>query len=167
MSYAARASRVIIGVGTPMRHDDGVGPAVVEHLGSRHEPPRNVDLVILDGEPTRLIDEWEQRQLVVVIDAVFAGSRPGTVHRIEFGVDPVPPHDAAPSSHATGLAEAIALARALDRLPLGLVLLGVEPRDVSLGVGLSPEVEAAVAGVANRALVEVGRPDDQQASTRS
>lgn len=138
-----------------MRHDDGVGPAVVEHLDALDAPIDDIDLVMLDGEPTRVIEEWDQRQLVVVIDAVFAGSAPGTTHRIEFGVDPVPPQDAAPSSHATGLAEAIALARALDRLPAGLVLLGVEPRDVSLGLGLSPEVEAVVSSVAAQALAEV------------
>jgi len=144
-----------------MRRDDGVGPAVVEHLDARHSPTNDVDLVILDGEPTRVIQEWDQRQLVVVIDAVFAGSTPGTVHRIEFGTDPVPPQGAAPSSHATGLAEAIALARALERLPSGLVLLGVEPRDVSLGLGLSPEVEAVVSSVATLALAEVSGVERQ------
>ena len=132
MTSSFRAPDVIIGIGNPVRHDDGIGPAVVYHVADLHSSVAHLDLVVLDGEPTRVIEQWCGRRLAVVIDAVRAGSVPGTVHRLEVGVDSIPTHDSAPSSHTTGLADAVALATALDRLPSHLVLLGVEPSDVSL-----------------------------------
>ena len=46
----ARPPVVVIGVGNPMRGDDGVGPAVVEELG---RVPAVVELVVCDGEAGR------------------------------------------------------------------------------------------------------------------
>jgi hydrogenase maturation protease len=61
---------VVIGVGNEFRRDDGVGPAVVASL--RDRVPPGVDLVLTDGEPTRLIEAWTGAVLAVVIDAVRA-----------------------------------------------------------------------------------------------
>ena len=84
--------------------------------------------------------------IAVVIDAVSSGATPGTIHvwRDERQIaHPVP----STGSHALGVADAIALGRALDRLPQTLVVVGVEVGDTSPGHGLSPAVTAAVADV--------------------
>jgi hydrogenase maturation protease len=47
-------------------------------------------------------------------------------------------------THALGLAEAIALGRALERLPARLVVVGVEASETDSGHGLSPAVAGAV-----------------------
>ena len=71
---------VVIGVGNEFRRDDGAGPAVVTSL--RGQVPPGVDLVLTDGEPTRLIEAWTGAALAVVVDAVRADPpRPGRVHR--------------------------------------------------------------------------------------
>ena len=101
----ARAAIVIIGIGNPMRTDDGVGPAAIERL--ERDPPDG-DLLLLDAEPTRLIEAWRDRALAVVVDAVRTGAAPGTIH--ERTLDQLDDVDAAPtaaSSHGTGVAEAI------------------------------------------------------------
>jgi len=48
------------------------------------------------------------------------------------------------------------LARALGRLPPRLIVYGVEGKAFEAGVGLSPEVKAAVQEVAERVLGELG-----------
>jgi hydrogenase maturation protease len=48
------------------------------------------------------------------------------------------------SSHEMAFGDTVALASALDRLPGTLLLFAVEAADTSVGVGLSPEVEASV-----------------------
>ena len=48
------------------------------------------------------------------------------------------------SSHGLGLAEAVELARSLDRLPPSLVIFGIEGTDFGLGTRLSYPVECAV-----------------------
>jgi hydrogenase maturation protease len=64
------APSVVIGVGNEFRRDDGAGPAVIARL--RGLVPPGVDLVVTDGEPTRLIEAWTGAALAVVVDAVRA-----------------------------------------------------------------------------------------------
>ncbi|MGI9594858.1 MAG: hydrogenase maturation protease [Acidimicrobiales bacterium] len=155
MTGDRRASTVVIGIGNPMRGDDGVGPWAVEQLGRPTVPP-NIDLVTLDGEPTRLVDAWKGRRLAVVIDAIVADSPPGTIHRVEVGVDLLPGRTPARSSHQTGLAEAIAFASVLDRRPDRLVIYGIEPGTLANGIGLSPPVRESMPTLLRRIGEELG-----------
>jgi hydrogenase maturation protease len=51
----------------------------------------------------------------------------------------------------------VELARVLERLPGRLVLYGIEGKTFTPGLGLSPEVEASIAVLAERILGEVLR----------
>jgi hydrogenase maturation protease len=145
---------VVIGVGNEFRRDDGAGPAVVSRL--RDRVPPGVELVITDGEPTRLIEAWTGTALTIVVDAVRARPpHPGQVHR--FVVDrPGTGLDRAASSHGLGLDEAISLATALDRMPARLIVHAIEAADLEHGTGLTPAVAAAVALVASAVLDDIG-----------
>lgn len=137
---------VVIGVGNPMRRDDGVGAAAIAML-ERAELGRHgdaVELVLLDGEPTRLIEAWRGRRRAIVIDATRAGAEAGAIHRVDAAVEALPDWTTTGSSHSAGIGEAVALATALDSMPDELIVFGIEPADVSLGEGLSPAVEAAL-----------------------
>lgn len=151
---ARRAPIVVIGIGNVMRSDDGIGAKVVEELAASGLSS-DVDLLALDGEPTRLIDAWDARRLAVVVDAVAGGAEAGTIHRLEVGVDRIPDWSSEPSSHSGGLAEAVALAEVLARTADRLVIYGIEPLTVDDGVGLSPEVAASVGATAARIRGEV------------
>jgi hydrogenase maturation protease len=144
---------IVIGVGNEFRHDDGAGPAVLASL--RDRVPPGVDLVLTDGEPTRLIEAWTGAALAVVIDAVRAHpSRPGRMHR--FVVDrPMGGTARAASSHGFGLDEAISLALALDRMPGRLIVHAIEAADLSQGSGLTPPVAAAIDDVAHAVLSDI------------
>jgi hydrogenase maturation protease len=141
---------VVIGVGNEFRRDDGAGPAVVSRL--RGLVPPGVDLVVTDGEPTRLIEAWTGAALAVVVDAVRAEPpHPGRVHR--FAVDqPRAGTARTASSHGFGLDDAISLAEALDRMPGRLIVHAIEAADLAQGPGLSPAVAAAVETVARAVL---------------
>jgi hydrogenase maturation protease len=147
---------VVIGVGNEFRRDDGAGPAVVGRLRGR--VPAEVELVITDGEPTRLIEAWTGAALAVVVDAVRVSGPhppdPGQIHR--FVVDrPGPGTGQAASSHGFGLGDAIALAMALDRMPARLIVHAIEAADLAQGPGLTPAVAAAVDVVARAILDDI------------
>jgi hydrogenase maturation protease len=134
---------IVIGVGNPYRHDDGVGPAVVDRL--RRHGLRNVRLAECDGEPTRLLDLWEGADLAIVVDAVRTRSpQPGVIHRRSLVHPSVARGVGSASSHGVDLGDAVALAAALDRLPPMLLLYMVEVADTSHGCGLTPQVDAAL-----------------------
>ena len=131
----------LIGVGNPWRRDDGVGWAVVA-AASRRLGQRTA-VVETDGEPSRLIDAWTGIDLAVVVDAVTSGAEPGTIHIWRDEAD-IAGDSRSGSSHALGIADAIALGRAVQRLPRRLVVVGIEVQETSPGDGLSPPVAANV-----------------------
>jgi hydrogenase maturation protease len=150
---AGGTKAVVIGVGNEFRRDDGAGPAVVGALRGRVPP--GVDLVITDGEPTRLVEAWTGAALAVVVDAVRARPpHPGRVHR--FVVDrPVTGAARTASSHGLGLDDAVRLALALDRMPGRLIVHAIEAADLAQGTGLTPPVAAAVGTVASAVLSDL------------
>jgi hydrogenase maturation protease len=141
---------VVIGVGNSMRRDDGAGIAVVER--ARPLLPEGVEVRTLGGEATSLLDAWAGADLAVVVDAVRWQHPPTAgVTRIDVTGQPdaLTGFGPAASSHGLGVAEAVALGRALDRLPRRLVLLLLTLAEEGHGEGLSPAVE----GYAEEAVV--------------
>lgn len=147
---SARPSAVVIGVGNPLRGDDRAGIEVARRVSAAAGP--GVTVLELDGEPSGLIDAWEGVDRAVVIDASAPGSKPGTVRRLDAIADPLPSDLRAASTHALGVAEAVELARALDRLPARLVVYGIEGERFDAGAPLTPAVGAAVEAVARQVL---------------
>ena len=68
MNTPDRQSVVVIGIGNPLRRDDGIGPVALDAL--RQLSLAGCDIVELDGETTRVIDEWRDRAMAIVVDAV-------------------------------------------------------------------------------------------------
>jgi hydrogenase maturation protease len=147
---------VVIGVGNEYRRDDGAGPAVLARL--RDRVPPGVELVLTDGEPTRLIDAWTSASLAVVVDAVCADPpRPGRVHRFELD-RPLAGATRTASSHGFGLDDAIQLALVLDRMPSRLIVYAIEAADLTQGTGLTPLVAAVVDEAASAILGDISHP---------
>ena len=145
----------LIGVGNAFRGDDGVGLIVARRLGEMALP--GVTVLEQSGEGTALMEAWGDASHIIVVDAVLSGVEPGTIHRLEATGQSLPDFFSGHSTHAFGLAEAIELARQLDRLPVQLVVYGIEGKSFELGRGLSPEVEAAAEILAERISQELAR----------
>ncbi len=146
---------VVIGIGNPYRRDDGIGPALADRLTGLGLS--NVDVRVLDGEPTGLLDAWTGAALAIIVDAVICQpARPGRIHRTTL-----PRLTGAPatSSHGLGIPEAIELGRALDRLPDHLIVYAVEAADVGFGTELSPEVAAALPELLDAIRTDLERSD--------
>ncbi|ARP68642.1 hydrogenase maturation protease [Streptomyces pluripotens] len=146
---------VVIGVGNPLRGDDGAGPAVVEAL--RGQVPENVVLAVSDGEPARMLGLWQGAETVVVVEALrIQPARPGRLHTLT-AAQAAGHAPATASTHALGLGECLALAEALHRLPPELVVHAVEVSDVELGTGLSAPVRSALPRLISRTAASVRR----------
>jgi len=133
-------TRIVIGIGNPLRGDDGIGPALVADLAA--DPPSEVELRVSGGDPFDLITAWTGAGHAVVVDAAQTGQAPpGTIHRWERRLTPGVAHV---GSHGLGLAEAIAISDVLGRTPREFVVLAVEVGSVGFGATLSAEVARAL-----------------------
>lgn len=154
---------VVIGVGNEYRRDDGIGPALVAALEDRWLP--GVKLLVSDGEPTRLIDDWAGVPLAIVVDAVLCEpSAPGEVYRTDVPLheDPADHHDHglesrphSAGSHSLGIPDALRLAQAVDRLPHRLLVYAVEAADVTFGTELTAPVAAALPRLVDAVVAEL------------
>ena len=83
-----------------------------------------------------------------------------SIARFDAHAGPLPARAfAAHSTHAFGVAEAIELARAMDKLPPSVVVYGVEADCVDTGSAPGVAVCGAVAALAQRVLDEL-RPEE-------
>jgi hydrogenase maturation protease len=146
---------LVIGVGNAYRRDDAAGLVAARRL--RAAAGAEVMVREASGEGTALMDAWEGAEAVILIDAVRSGAPAGTIFRLDARAETVPQTWFRYSTHAFSVADAIALARALNRLPPRLIVLAVEGEQFDAGVGLSPEVEGAVDELARRGLEEADR----------
>jgi hydrogenase maturation protease len=143
----------LLAAGSP-HGDDRIGWEVVERL--REERLPGVEPVVL-AEPLRLLEHLDGCGCLVVVDACRSGAEPGTVVRLAWS-EARPATHRAESTHGFGVAEVLALAEALGRLPPRVVLLGVEAQVCGPGAGLSPAVRAALPELRRQVLEEICRP---------
>ena len=136
---SAPDSGILIGIGHAERQDDGVGPYVADSLRRRGLPA-----VPHEGEGSALLDLWEARDTCILIDAIAEAAAPGRL-RVFTDLDGPAFARAAfvHSTHRLGLPEAVALGRALGRMPGRLVVVGVTGAVFGFGSRLSPPVAAA------------------------
>ena len=142
-------------MGNAWRGDDGAGHAVAR--AARARAAAGVTVLELELVPPDLFERWTPAARVVLVDAARSGAPPGTVHRCDARAAPLPAELRRVSTHGGGLAEAIELARALDRLPAALLVYALEGARFDPGTGLGPEVAAVVEDAAARALAELAR----------
>ena len=147
----------MIGVGNALRGDDAAGVEVARrvraHLGADGATGAEIDACELQGEPLALLDAWEGRDAVVIVDTMRSGAAPGTVRRLDVSREPLPalPYCCS-STHAVSLGEAIELGRALARLPAHVVVYAVEGRRFEAGSGFSEEVHDVIPALADAVL---------------
>ncbi|KZS58726.1 hydrogenase maturation protease [Mycobacterium ostraviense] len=147
-------SVVVVGLGNRYRRDDGVGVAAAAALDELGLP----DVVVVSDivEPMSLLEAWSGAGLAIVIDAAVAvPAMPGRVTRC--ALSDLVTATAGVSSHRVDVAAAYALGQALDRVPDTLEVISVDVADTDHGVGLTPQVEAAIPTVVGMVVDEIDR----------
>ena len=151
---SAEHGTLIIGVGNPDRGDDGVGVAVVRALGGSLPP--DAATIELGDDVTRLLTLFPKAPRILIIDVMRWGEAPGTIHRFDARVAPLPVAAfRSASAHALDVANAIELGRALELLPEELLVFGIEGLEFTRGAAVSPPVSQAVPALIAVVLAEL------------
>ena len=145
---------VVIGLGNPLRADDGVGVRVARLLVEQ-TLPENVEVVDGGTQGLGLITLMEGRQRAILVDAANVGSSPGEFVRFTPDEARLQGDEAHLSVHAGGVRDALLLAQALKVLPDEVIILGVQPANLDWNSALSPEVEAALPSLVEAVLAEI------------
>lgn len=134
---------LVLALGNLLLSDDGVGLRMLEILAAEDG---FAGVEYLDGgtQGIALTGFIAGRRALLVLDAVGLGSPPGTVHVLR-GTDiaKLRARRAASAHEGNGLS-LIETAQILGDCPGVLAVVGVEPKEVRTGIGLSPEVESGL-----------------------
>lgn len=147
---------LVAGMGNDLLGDDGFGIVVLRRFEAAGMPDgvRVYESGIAGiGLVQELMDGYES---LVIVDATDRDAEPGTVFLLEADV-PAPEELTEESrqefladTHLTVPSQALTLARALDILPLTVYILGCQPKECGLGMGLSEPVERGVGEAVER-----------------
>lgn len=131
----------LLGLGNILLTDEGVGVWAVREVARRFRLPPAVEVVDGGTAGLDLLPYVEDREHLLVVDAVQFQREPGFMGWLE-GEEVLAGGGAQASLHHLGLREVLGAAMLLDRAPKEVLLLGVQPHLLTTGVGLSPLLQA-------------------------
>jgi hydrogenase maturation protease len=142
--------KFVVGIGNVLLRDEGIG-CHVAHALERVPLP---DVEIVDGgtcpDVLLLVEEVDK---LVIVDAVKGGGMPGQIYRFrpeDITVD----QKCVLSLHDVSLVDSLNLTRLWHNID-ETVIIGVEPRDLSWGLELSPELQERMPRIIDAVLGEL------------
>lgn len=140
-----------LGIGNLLNSDEGVGVHAVRALQARGSFP-DPKLQMVDGGTLglNLLPLVETCTHLLLLDCVDAGRPGGTL--VELSGGQIPLYSGLKlSQHQTTIQEVLGLAAIRGSLPQHLRLIGIQPVSLRLGTQLSPEVDAVLPQMIERA----------------
>jgi len=150
---------LILGVGNILLKDEGIGVHVVKKL---KESPLPVNVEVLDGGTAGLdlVDFIAGRKKLIVIDAVKAGDKPGTIYRLTEKNLSIKPK-AIMSFHEIDFLDALHMSEVMAEKPEETIVIGIEPKDMSDGTELSPEIKERIPSIIEVVMKELKNGNNQ------
>jgi hydrogenase maturation protease len=126
----------ILGIGNTIFSDEGVGVHVLPLLEEKFRGDSNIEIIEGSTDGMKLLGPVEDTDYLIVIDAINAGKHGGTIITLEgaeipayFGIKM--------SIHQLGFQEVLFAAKLRERYPKNIVMIGMQPSSLELGVDLT------------------------------
>lgn len=130
---------LVIGIGNPYRSDDGIGAYVIDQFQDYEYD--DIEFIKMNPDGYQLLEIWENRECVILIDAAKSGKAIGTIIHFDALKESVPRNISPVSSHSINLAETITLAQTLNQLPGQLLVYAIEAANMNYGTQLTAKVK--------------------------
>ncbi len=134
----------LIGLGNVLMRDEGIGVHAVRELQARYEIPESLQVVDGGTSGLDLLPFIENRDKVLVVDAVNFRKEPGYLQML---IDAeIPAFFSVKSSlHHLGLVDVLAAAQLLEVAPRQIRLIGIQPEIMELGLELGELMQSKMA----------------------
>ncbi len=142
--------KIVLGLGNTLNKDEGLGVHVLNALEAKLGAVPQLEFVDGGVLGLNLLPWVEGSSHLLILDAVNAGQQPGTV--IEMTAEQIPMYSGIKmSDHQITFQEVLGLAKFRGKLPPQLHLIGAQPVDIGIGLGLSGEIAALIPELLTRA----------------
>lgn len=145
---------VVICLGNRYMRDDGIGIQVAEELRGRD---LGKDILVYAHQTVDLSLLWVYKgaSRAIFVDALKSGETPGTISKYTI-VPNKDPLYRLPDPHSLQLADIFEIGSQTGLLTCPVTIIGIEPKDCSVGEGLSTELASVVPTVVNVVVKELG-----------
>lgn len=146
----------ILGIGNTLFSDEGVGIHVLPLLEEALKEYENIEIVegLTDG--MKLLGPVEDAENLIIIDAINAGKEGGTI--ITLKGDEIPAYFGIKMSiHQLGFQEVLLAAKMRERYPKEIVMFGMQPTSLHLGIGLTETNQSKLKELANVVVDQVNQ----------
>ena len=150
---------VVLGLGNLLLKDEGIGVHVVHEL-QRQDLPANVELIDGGTSSLDILLMQECPYKLVVVDAMKAGKKPGTIYKTRFEAQQM--HELAHTfSHVDcleqrlRLVDALLVAQKTECGPDEVTIIGVEPNEIDGGIELTEPISEKMPQIINSVLEEI------------
>jgi len=136
---------LIIGVGSILRGDDGIGPRVIDEMAKGPLPP-DVKIEAGDLSGMDLLKFFPDNRKVIIVDAADMALAPGTIR--VFSPKDIKGSDFNDkfSTHGIGLLETLTLAGKLD-MECEITIIGIQPENTDFNLEISDLIRSKIPGV--------------------
>jgi len=142
---------LIVGIGNLLCRDEGIGVHVIHKMESM-QLPGHIESLDIGTSTMDLIGYLDGVKKLIVIDAMKAGGRPGTIYKCTPD-DLLPEEEGPISLHEIGLLETLNMAKKMG-MEIHTVIIGVEPKIFDWGMELSEEVKNKIPAIIEAVLKE-------------
>lgn len=145
----------IIGIGNPLRKDDGVGIILLEKLvENKKKLPRNIEYIDGGTSGISLVHQLTRFDVVFIIDAVDFNGTFGELRLFKPEDVINRKYNLSISTHDIDFLKIVELSKKLKEKP-EIFIFGVQPKDTSFGKNLSTEVEQKIDSILNSLISEL------------
>ncbi len=155
---------LIISMGNRYRCDDCIGPYTLDLL--KPMLGGSCDFIECVGDTSALLDIWQHRDKVFLIDACKTADstdtsaiKTGHIFRLDGLNESLPNDNPVSSNHAISIANAIELGKLMNQIPRSLTIYSLAGKDFSQGDVISPPLLTAAQEAATLICNEI-KPGD-------
>ncbi|MFJ7736290.1 HyaD/HybD family hydrogenase maturation endopeptidase [Lysinibacillus sp. NPDC097287] len=141
MTENNRNQITILGIGNTLYTDEGLGVNALTPLEEIFGRDEHVELIDGSTDGMGLLGPVEDTDYLIIIDAINAGKEGG--HIIELHGDDIPAYYGIKMSiHQLGFQEVLLASKLREQYPKNIVMIGMQPTSLELGIGLSETNDA-------------------------
>jgi hydrogenase maturation protease len=144
----------LLGLGGILMRDEGAGVHAVRFIKEHYEIPPGLEIVDGGTSGLDLLAFIENRDRVLVVDAVNFGKHPGYIGVLNN--QEIPVHFGCKDSlHHLGLMDVLAAAQLLDAAPKETCLIGIQPSSIEMGLELSGIIQAKLGELVDQVITRL------------
>jgi len=148
-----RCNSLVLGMGSELLGDDGVGLHAVRALANE-TLPAGTELVELANHLVDALVALQKADRIILVDVLRAKGKPGSVYRVTL--HPGQSSEKIPASHGPDLFRALYLGGCFGFLDV--IVIGMEPSVIDWSATLSTEVRNALPLMVQAVKAELNRP---------